>query len=171
MKKFGIKAKRRRKFRHTTDSTHKLPVAPNLLSRKFNPCEPNKTWASDISYVWTKQGWLYLAVTMDLYSRKIVGWSLQEHMKKDLVIDALKMGLSRRKMAPGALHHSDRGSQYASDAFQALLSDNHITASMSRKGECYDNAVVESFSTVLKVSSSLKTLRQKPRLKLKYSNL
>ena len=115
MKEFDIKAKKRRKFRHTTDSTHKLPLAPNILNREFNPSKPNKAWASDITYVWTKEGWLYLAVTMDLYSRKIVGWSLQDRMKKSLVVDAFSMGLKRRRPnTEDLLHHSDRGSQYAS---------------------------------------------------------
>lgn len=165
MKEFGIKAKRRRKFRHTTDSNHKLPVAPNLLNREFSPSEPNKAWASDITYIWTKQGWLYLAVTMDLYSRKIVGWSLQEHMKKELVIEALKMGLARRKLTIGAMHHSDRGSQYASQAFQAVLLQNQFTTSMSRKGECHDNAVVESFFNSLKSELILQDFETKAQAK------
>jgi len=151
MKEFDIKAKKRRKFRHTTDSTHKLPLAPNILNREFNPSKPNKAWASDITYVWTKEGWLYLAVTMDLYSRKIVGWSLQDRMKKSLVVDAFSMGLKRRRPnTEDLLHHSDRGSQYASSDFQNLLLENKFTCSMSRKGECYDNAVVESFFKSLK---------------------
>ena len=151
MKEFDIKAKKRRKFRHTTDSNHKLPLAPNILNREFNPSKPNKAWASDITYVWTKEGWLYLAVTMDLYSRKIVGWSLQDRMKKSLVVDAFSMGLKRRRPnTEDLLHHSDRGSQYASSDFQNILLDNKFTCSMSRKGECYDNAVVESFFKSLK---------------------
>jgi len=151
MKEFDIKAKKRRKFRHTTDSTHKLPLAPNILNREFNPSKPNKAWASDITYVWTKEGWLYLAVTMDLYSRKIVGWSLQDRMKKSLVVDAFSMGLKRRRPnTEDLLHHSDRGSQYASSDFQNILLENKFTCSMSRKGECYDNAVVESFFKSLK---------------------
>ena len=165
MKEFGIKARRRQKFRHTTDSNHKPPVAPNLLSREFNPSKPNKVWASDITYIWTKQGWLYLGVTMDLYSRKIVGWSLQDHMKKELVIEAIEMGLSRRKIAPGAMHHSDRGSQYASHDFQSVLRKNHLKCSMSRKGECYDNAVVESFFNNLKSELMLKEFETKDHAK------
>ena len=151
MKEFDIKAKKRRKFRYTTDSNHKLPLVPNILNRKLNPSKPNKAWASDITYVWTKEGWLYLAVTMDLYSRKIVGWSLQDRMKKSLVVDAFSMGLKRRRPnTEDLLHHSDRGSQYASSDFQNILLDNKFTCSMSRKGECYDNAVVESFFKSLK---------------------
>lgn len=166
MKEFGIKAKRRRKFRHTTDSNHNLTVAPNLLNREFRPDRPDKVWASDITYIWTKQGWLYLAVTMDLYSRKIVGWSLCDHMRKELVIDALKMGLSRRKPVPFALHHSDRGSQYASHIFQEMLLKNHFNSSMSRKGECYDNAVVESFFNSLKSELILQDFETKDQAKI-----
>lgn len=165
MKEFGIKAKRRHKFRHTTDSNHKLPVAPNHLNREFSPGEPDKVWASDITYIWTKQGWLYLAVTMDLYSRKIVGWSLQDHMTKQLVIDAFKMGLSRRKPAPGGMHHSDRGAQYASKAFQSILLENKFKCSMSRKGECHDNAVVESFFNSLKSELILQDFETKAQAK------
>lgn len=150
MTEFAIKARRRKKIKHTTDSKHKLPVAPNILNRQFNPTEPNKVWASDITYIWTGEGWLYLAVTMDLFSRKIVGWSLQDHMRKDLVINAFKMGLARRRPKEGLLHHSDRGSQYASSDFQQILSQRNFRCSMSRRGECHDNAVVESFFNSLK---------------------
>ena len=150
MVEFGIKSKRRRKFKHTTDSKHNLAIAPNQLNREFNPNEANKVWASDITYIPTKDGFLYLAITMDLFSRKIIGWSLKDHMKKDLVIDALRMALQKRQITKGLLHHSDRGSQYASDKFQSILANQSIQCSMSRKGECYDNAVVESFFKSLK---------------------
>ena len=163
MAELGIKARRRKKFKHTTNSNHKLPVAHNLLNREFSPQKPNQSWASDITYISTREGWLYLAITMDLFSRKIVGWSLQDNMKKELVLDTLNMGLNRRKTRAGLLHHSDRGSQYASYKFQNILAKNKFKCSMSRKGECHDNAVVESFFNTLKtelVCDELKTKSQ-----------
>ena len=150
MTEFGIKAKRRKKFKHTTQSKHSLPIAPNHLDRQFNPSVPNQSWASDITYIQTKQGWIYLAVTMDLFSRKIVGWSVKERMTKELVVEALQMALSQRKIKKGAIHHSDRGSQYASKKFLEILNSQGMKSSMSRKGECHDNAVVESFFNSLK---------------------
>ena len=150
MNEFGIRSKIRRKYKATTNSKHNLPVAENILNREFDPKSPNHVWASDISYIWTKEGWLYLGITMDLFSRNIIGWSLKENMKTELALDALKMALSRRKFIPGLLHHSDRGVQYASKEYQKKLFQNKIICSMSRKGECYDNAVVESFFHTLK---------------------
>ena len=150
MRKFGIRAKTKRKFRVTTDSKHNLPVAENILNREFSPEAPNKVWAGDITYVWTKEGWLFLAVIVDLFSRQVVGWSMDERMTKELTLSALKMGLQRRKPPKGLLHHSDRGSQYASAAYRKLLEARGAVCSMSRKGNCWDNAVVESFFHTLK---------------------
>jgi putative transposase len=126
------------------------PVAKNKLNQEFSASRPNEKWVTDITYIWTKEGWLYLAVVLDLFSRKVVGWSMDETMEKDLVINALNMALRSRQPEKGLLHHSDRGSQYASSDYQKLLMDQQITCSMSRKGNCYDNAVVESFFSTLK---------------------
>ena len=150
MKLSGVSVRRRKKFRVTTDSKHNLPVAPNLLNRKFNAENPNKAWASDITYVWTVEGWLYLSVILDLYSRRIVGWAVSNRINKQLVEDALRMAIYRRKPKPGAIFHSDRGSQYCSLDFQRLLKSHGLISSMSRKGDCWDNAVVESFFGSLK---------------------
>lgn len=141
----------KKKFRVTTDSKHALPVAENVLNREFSTTAPNQRWAADITYLWTSEGWLYLAVVLDLYSRMIVGWSLKERMTRDLVDDALTMALWRRKPKPGLLHHSDRGSQYCALDHQRLMRQHGITVSMSRKGNCWDNACVESFFHTLKV--------------------
>jgi transposase InsO family protein len=150
MKKFGIRAKTKRKFRITTDSKHNLPVAENILNRKFTPDAPNKAWAGDITYLWTKEGWLFLAVIVDLFSRQVVGWSMDERMTKELALSALRMGLGRRNPEKGLIHHSDRGSQYAATAYRKLLEARGAICSMSRKGNCWDNAVVESFFHSLK---------------------
>jgi transposase InsO family protein len=150
MKEFGIRSKIKKKHKATTNSKHKLPVAENILNRDFAPERPDKAWASDITYIATGEGWLYLAVVMDLYSRKIVGWSMADHMRSDLVVDALNSALSQRRPQAGALHHSDRGVQYASNVYQAGLKEAEMVCSMSAKGECYDNAVVESFFGSLK---------------------
>jgi len=122
-----------------------LPVAPNLLDRHFTPSKPNQVWTADLTYIWTEEGWLYLAVVLDLFNREVVGWSLKPRMRADIVIDALTMAMFRRKPAPGLIHHSDRGSQYASGAFQARLKEYGMICSMSRKGNCWDNAPTESF--------------------------
>jgi putative transposase len=150
MKEFDIKSKIKRKYKATTNSKHKLPVADNHLNRQFKPSEENRVWASDITYIPTGEGWLYLAIVMDLYSRKIVGWSMQDNMRAELACNALQDALGRRKPQQGLMHHSDRGVQYASHHYQGLLRENNILCSMSRKGECYDNAVVESFFGSLK---------------------
>ncbi len=151
MRAHGIVARTRRRFRvQTTDSRHDHPVAPNHLNRQFAQAQPNRVWVSDITYVPTGEGWLYLAAVLDLCSRKIVGWSMAEHLEARLVIDALEMALVRRSPRPGLLVHSDRGVQYACDDFQALLARHGLRASMSRKGNCYDNAVQESFFGTLK---------------------
>ncbi len=145
MKENGIRARHKRRFKATTDSKHSLPVAPNLLDRNFTPSAPNQVWTADLTYIWTAEGWLYLAVVLDLFNREVVGWSLKPRMTADIVIDALTMAWFRRKPAPGLIHHSDRGSQYASHAFQARLNEYGMICSMSRKGNCWDNAPTESF--------------------------
>jgi putative transposase len=146
MREDGLKARTKRRFKATTDSRHAHPVAPDLLHRDFTPEEPNRVWASDITYIWTLEGWLYLAVIMDLYSRGIVGWSMSERLTSPLVRDALQMALQQRR----PLHHSDRGSPYAAGDYQELLTKNGIVCSMSRRGNCRDNAPVESFFSTLK---------------------
>jgi transposase InsO family protein len=153
MRAAGIAAKTKRKFRQTTDSNHALPVAPNVLDRRFDPEQPNASWVADITYVPTRQGWLYLAVVEDLFSRMVVGWSMSETMTSRLVVDALEMALLRRlkgSSAPGLLAHSDRGSQYASEHYRRRLSEERIACSMSRRGDCWDNAPMESFFASLK---------------------
>lgn len=150
MKKAKLYCKTKRKFRVTTDSKHGLPIAPNLLGRNFYSKASNKAWCGDITYIPTKEGWLYLAVVIDLYSRKIVGWSMDKNMKTNLVNDALSMAIWSRKPGKGLIWHTDRGSQYASDAHRLLLDQHDIKQSMSRKGNCWDNAVSESFFHSLK---------------------
>lgn len=150
MRANGIRAKHKRRYKVTTDSRHTLPIAPNLLNRRFETTAPDQVWTADITYIPTREGWLYLAVVMDLYTRMIVGWSMGSSMTKALVMDALRMARFRRKPKAGVLHHSDRGSQYCSHDYQALLSEYGMTASMSRKGNCWDNAPMESFFNSLK---------------------
>jgi putative transposase len=150
MRAEGIRAKTVKKWRVTTDSQHKLSVAANALDRQFAPTAPNRLWAGDITYVWTLEGWLYLAVVLDLFSRAVIGWAMGPRLGADLAADALTMALARRRPATGLLHHSDRGVQYASGDYQRLLADAGIRCSMSRKGNCWDNAVVESFFATLK---------------------
>jgi putative transposase len=143
----GLPVKR---FQRTTDSDHQRPVAPNVLNRDFDATQPNQRWSTDITYVWTWEGWLYLAVVLDLFSRRVVGWAIQPHLRAELALEALHMALGRRVPEAGLLLHSDRGCQYAADAFQAVLRDRAIVCSMSRKGDCWDNAVTESFFATLK---------------------
>ncbi|MCH7506555.1 MAG: IS3 family transposase [Proteobacteria bacterium] len=150
MKEAGIEVRHKKKFKVTTNSNHKLPLFDNLLERQFDVEQPNQVFASDITYVWTQEGWLYLAVVIDLYSRKVVGWSMSSRMTAQLVCDALTMAIWLRRPKAGLIHHSDRGSQYASHAFRRLLKAHGILGSMSRKGNCWDNAVVESFFGSLK---------------------
>jgi putative transposase len=149
----GWRAKAAKKFKATTNSNHKLPVAPNLLQQNFTASKPNEKWVSDITYVWTEEGWLYLAVVMDLYSRMVVGWSMSERMTSKLVIDALQMAIWRRKMPRGVVIHSDRGSQYCSHDYQKFLADNGFICSMSKRGDCYDNASMESWNHSFKVEA------------------
>ena len=150
MKKAGVSVKRRKRFKKTTDSNHNHPVAPNLLNRQFKAERPDTVWCADITYLWTLQGWLYLAVVLDLYSRKIVGWAMSNRLTAPLVKEALSMAYWRRKPEKGLIHHSDRGSQYAGNGYQKLLDQYGMVCSMSRKGDCWDNAVVESFFHSLK---------------------
>jgi len=150
MRANGLVPKTRRKFKPTTDSKHDLPVAENLLARDFTPAGPNQVWVSDITYIWTMEGWLYLAVVIDLFNRGVVGWSMSERIKRHLVIDALCMAVGRRSCGEGLIHHSDRGSQYASHDYQKLLTKHGMLCSMSKKGDCWDNAVAESFFGSLK---------------------
>jgi putative transposase len=145
-----IRSKTARKFRNTTDSNHSLPVADNLLDRQFDPAGPNEKWVGDITYIPTREGWLYLAVIEDLYSRRIVGWAMADHMESRLVVDAMEMAVARRLPGEGLLAHTDRGSQYASDHYQRLLRKHGIECSMSRVAQCWDNAPMESFFASLK---------------------
>lgn len=149
----GMRARGRKKFKATTNSNHNLPVAPNILEQNFEAARPNEKWVSDITYIWTEEGWLYLAVVLDLYSRAVVGWSLSNRMTAALVIDALKMALWRRKLPCGIIVHSDRGSQYCSHDYQKLLSAYGLICSMSKRGDCYDNAAMESWNGSFKVEA------------------
>ena len=150
MREHGLCALWRRKFVHTTDSGHALPVSANVLARRFNPSGPNQAWVSDITYIRTRSGWLYLAVVLDLYARKVVGWAMAPTMHAELVCAALQLAIAQRQPTPGLIVHSDRGSQYASALHQELLVCHSLVGSMSRKGNCWDNAVMERFFLSLK---------------------
>lgn len=150
MRQNGISCKQRRKYTVTTQSKHELPIANNVLNREFNVTKPNEKWVSDITYLWTAEGWLYVAAVLDLFSRRVVGWAMADTMKTDLVEDAFEMARCRRMPAIGFLHHSDRGVQYASERYQLLLKKAGAVISMSRKGNCWDNAVMERFFGSLK---------------------
>ncbi|CAM3987667.1 Integrase core domain protein [Paenibacillus lactis] len=150
MKENGIRSKTVKKYKATTNSKHTLPVQENVLNREFTASKPNEKWVTDITYVSTGEGWLYLASVMDLFSRKIVGWHMSERMTKELVLKALQQAYGRQHPDKGLIHHSDRGSQYASLDYQKQLQIYEMTGSMSRKGNCYDNACIESFHSVLK---------------------
>jgi len=148
----------------TTDSKHAHPVAENVLDPNFEACAANQKWVTDMTYIETEEGWLYLAGVLDLHSRKVVGWSMADHMKTQLVEDALKMAVARRNPETGVLHHSDRGSQYACGDYQDLLAKNEFTCGMSRTGNCYDNAVMESFWGTLKPSwCTMRSIRRASR--------
>ena len=151
MRQHGIVSKHKRKFKVTTNSAHAYPVAENLLQRKFAVSAPGQCWVSDITYVPTREGWLYLAVTLELFHRKVVGWAMGRWITRQLVIDSLNMAVKSGYLRPGLIHHSDRGVQYASAEFQELLKAQAIRCSMSRKGDCWDNAVAESFFHTIKV--------------------
>ncbi|MDF2960120.1 MAG: integrase [Paenibacillus sp.] len=150
MKEMGLKSITVRKTKATTNSKHSMPVYDNVLNRQFKVLAPNKVWVTDITYIATGEGWLYLASVLDLFSRKIVGWSVGPRMTRELVIDALDMAYKRRKPEPGLIHHSDRGSQYACHEYRERLVAYKMIGSMSRKGNCYDNACIESFHSTLK---------------------
>ena len=154
MRDEGLRGKKRRRFRVTTNSEPTYPVAPNVLDRKFDVKEiggPDQVWAADITYVPTREGWLYVAIVLDLASRLVVGWSMGETLESSLAIDALEMALQRRRPGEGLLHHSDRGVQYASNEYRALLEGREVVVSMSRKGNCWDNAVAESFFATVEI--------------------
>jgi transposase InsO family protein len=151
MQQQGLHARHRRRFRVTTDSRHALPVADNVLARRFAATAPDTVWVTDMTYLWTTEGWLYLVVLLDLFSRRIVGWAMRERMTRQLALDALAMALRQRRPARGLLHHSDRGSQYASGDYRRVLDAHGIVCSMSRRGDCWDNAVAESFFSTLKI--------------------
>lgn len=150
MKEAGVWVRSKKKYKVTTDSDHKQPVYENLLKREFDVAQPNHAYVADITYIWTSEGWLYLAVVIDLFSRKVVGWSMGSRMSAQLVCDALTMAIWQRAPSPGLIVHTDRGSQYASNAYKNLLDQYQIKGSMSRKGNCWDNAVAESFFGSLK---------------------
>ena len=150
MKEMGLKSITVRKYKATTNSKHSMPVHDNILNRQFKVLAPNQVWVTDITYIATGEGWLYLASVMDLYSRKIVGWATGARMTRELVIDALELAYHRRKPEPGLIHHSDRGPQYACSDYQDQLNTYQMIGSMSRKGNCYDNACIESFHSTLK---------------------
>lgn len=150
MRQNGISVVRTRKHKVTTDSNHKFNIAPNLLNRNFEADQPNQKWVVDISYVWTREGWLYLAVVLDLHSRRVIGWAVSNRMKRDLAIRALNMAIALRRPPKGCIHHSDRGSQYCSHDYQKILRQHGFKVSMSGKGNCYDNAAMETFFKTIK---------------------
>lgn len=150
MSENGIEVKRNKKFKATTDSNHAFNIAPNLLNRDFHADAPNQKWAGDISYVWTREGWLYLAVILDLHSRRVIGWAVSNRMKRDLAIRALNMAIALRRPPKGCIHHTDRGSQYCSHDYQKILRQHGFQVSMSGTGNCYDNAAVETFFKTIK---------------------
>jgi transposase InsO family protein len=151
MREQELRARPRRNFVRTTNSTHSLPTAPNLLARNFKVEAPDRVWAGDVTYLPTREGWFYLAVLLDLYSRRVVGWALSERNDEALTLSALQRALEQRQPAPGLVHHSDRGTTYASGTYQDVLAQHAIVCSMSRKGNCWDNAVVESFFSTLDI--------------------
>jgi len=172
MHKLELRAKTPRRYRVTTDSNHSYRISANLVNREFTVDGPNKVWTADITYLWTLEGWAYLAVILDLFSRQVVGWAVDKHMKVELVLDALMMAYWRRRPAPGLIHHSDRGIQYACDRYQRQLEQFKIVPSMCRKGDCWDNAPTERFFRSLKheylLSCSLPTREAAKREILEY---
>ena len=153
MRELRVKGIQRKRFRRTTNSKHEHPIAPNVLNRQFDPqkiAAPDVAWAGDITYIWTSEGWLYLAVILDLFSRRVIGWSMRHSMEAELALDALQMAINQRRPASGIVHHTDRGVQYACGDYRKLLTKNKMICSMSRKGDCWDNAVSESFFASLK---------------------
>ena len=158
MRDNGLRARQKRRFKRTTDSEHAFPVAPNLIDQDFAATGPNQKWGVDISYVWTREGWLYLAVVIDLFSRRVVGWSVSDRLHRSLALAALRRALAIRRPLPGLIHHSDRGSQYCSNDYQAELRRHGVRISMSGKGNCYDNAMVETFFKTLKAELVWRTM-------------
>jgi putative transposase len=160
MRENGLKARQKRRFKRTTDSHHAFPVAPNLIEQDFSADRPNQKWNADISYVWTSEGWLYLAVVLDLFARRVVGWAVSERLHKELALEALRKALAIRRPGEGLIHHSDRGSQYCATAYQTELNKHGIQISMSGTGNCYDNSVVETFFKTLKSELVWRTVFQ-----------
>lgn len=160
MRENGLRARQKRRFKRTTDSLHAFPVAPNLLDQDFAASTPNEKWGADISYVWTREGWLYLAVILDLFARRVVGWAAGDRLHQELALGALRRAVALRRPPAGLVHHSDRGSQYCSGDYQAALKKHGILISMSGKGNCYDNAMVETFFKTLKSELVWRTVFQ-----------
>jgi len=149
MRHEGLVARPKKRFRVTTQSDHKLPIAPNLLERNFTADGPDRVWVGDITYVWTCEGWMYLAALVDVYSRRVVGWAMRRYLTRELTFEALRRAVELRRPAPGLIHHTDRGSQYASDDYRSLMKQSAMRPSMSRRGDCLDNAMAESFFATL----------------------
>jgi len=149
MREQSLIARRKRRFRVTTASDHSLPIAPNLLEQKFTASAPDRIWVGDMTYVWTREGWMYLAVLVDVFSRRVVGWAMRPYLTRDLPMEALRRAVELRRPAPGLIHHTDRGSQYASKDYHALMKTWKMRPSMSRSGNCFDNAMAESFFATL----------------------
>ncbi len=160
MRENGLKARQKRRFKRTTDSHHSFPIAPNLLEQDFSAERPNQKWAADISYVWASEGWLYLAVVLDLFARRVVGWAVSDRLHQELALEALRKALAIRQPPPGLIHHADRGSQYCSTAYRAELRKHGLRISMWGKGNCFDNAVVETFFKSLKSELVWRTVFQ-----------
>src|SRR5215203_2284951 len=160
MRENGLRARQSCRVKRTTDSHHAFPVAPNLIDQDFSADHPNQKWNADISYVWTGEGWLYLAVILDLFARRVVGWAVSDRLHKELALEALRKALAIRRPSAGLMHHSDRGSQYCSIEYQAELRKHGIRISMSGKGNCYDNSVVETFFKTLKSELVWRTVFQ-----------
>ena len=160
MRENGLKARQKRRFKRTTDSHHAFPVAANLIDQDFSADRPNQKWNADISYVWTSEGWLYLAVVLDLFARRVVGWAVSDRLHKELALEALRKALAIRQPEKGLIHHSDRGSQYCSLAYQAELRKHDIQISMSGTGNCFDNAALETFFKTLKTELVWRTVFQ-----------
>jgi putative transposase len=158
MRENGMKARQKRRFKRTTDSLHAFPIAPNLLDQDFAATGPNQKWGADISYVWTREGWLYLAVVIDLFARRVVGWATSDRLHKELALSALRRAIVIRRPTPGLIHHADRGGQYCSNEYQAELRRHCIQISMSGRGNCYDNAMVETFFKTLKAELVWRTV-------------
>src|SRR5215212_8556827 len=160
MRENGLKARQKRRFKRTTDSYHAFPIAPNLLEQDFSAERLNQKWNADISYIWTSEGWLYLAVVLDLFARRVVGWAVSDRLHQELALEALRKALAIRRLDTGLIHHSDRGRQYCSTAYQAELKNHGIRTSMSGTGNCFDNAVVKTFFKTLKSELVWRTVFQ-----------